>query len=169
MDAGNAVQPLRIFMNYRHEDIPFAAWTLYRELKEEFGKDNMFFDQGTLVSGMQFLDEIKSHLEGAQGAFIAVIGPRWITTLLSRRQRGDEDYVVKEIDLALRNKWTIIPLLVDDADLPDPGILPRAIKALPGYQVARLRQVSIDADVRNLGVRLREIRDSGNEEVSVPA
>jgi hypothetical protein len=167
MDAGSSVQPLKIFMNYRHEDTPFAAWTLYREFKGEFGKDNIFFDQGTLVSGMQFLGEIKSRLESAQGAFIAVIGPRWITTMLSRRQRGDEDYVVKEIDLALQNGWAIIPLLVDDASLPDPGILPQAIRGLESYQVARLRQVSIDDDVRNLSARLCEIRDSGNEEVGV--
>src|SRR5579863_3004317 len=136
MNEGSSVQPLKIFMNYRHEDTPFAAWTLYRELKGEFGKDNIFFDQGSLVSGMQFLGEIKSHLASAQGAFIAVIGTRWITTMLSRRQRGDEDYVVKEIDLALRNKWTFIPLLVDDAGLPDPGILPQAIRELGSYQVA---------------------------------
>ena len=168
MDEGSSVQPLKIFMNYRHEDTPFAAWTLYRELKGEFGKDNIFFDQGTLVSGMQFLGEIKSHLASAQGAFIMVMGARWITTMLSRRQRGDEDYVVKEIDLALRNKWTFIPLLVDDAGLPDPSILPQAIRGLESYQVARLRQVSIDDDVRNLGVRLREIRDSRNVEVGIP-
>ena len=31
---GPAKVPLRIFINYRHEDIPFAAMMLYRELKE---------------------------------------------------------------------------------------------------------------------------------------
>ena len=29
--------PLRIFINYRHEDMPFAASTLYRELRGRFG------------------------------------------------------------------------------------------------------------------------------------
>lgn len=165
MDASSSVRPLRVFINYRHEDIPFAAWTIYRELKGRFGQENIFFDQGTLLSGMRFLDEIKSHLAGAPGAFVAVVGPRWTATMLSHRQLGDEDYVVKEIDLALRNRWTIIPVLVDDADLPDPALLPQAIRALPGYQAARLRQVSIDDDVRDLSVRLREISGKG---VSAP-
>ncbi len=165
---GTAGLPLRIFINYRHEDIPFAAWTLYRELKGQFGKENIFFDQGTLLPGMRFLEEIKSHLAGTAGAFIALIGSKWMTTMLSHRQRGDEDYVIKEIELALQNGWTVIPVLVDDAGLPDPGELPPAIRALRGRQVARLRQTSLDDDVRDLSVRLDEIRDSGNGEARDP-
>ena len=42
--------------------MPFAASTLYRELKGQFGKENIFFDEGTLRPGMRFLEEIKSHL-----------------------------------------------------------------------------------------------------------
>jgi len=66
--------PLKIFINYRHEDMPFAAMMLYRELKERFGKENIFFDEGTLQPGMRFLEEIRSHLTDGAGAFIAMIG-----------------------------------------------------------------------------------------------
>jgi SIR2-like domain/TIR domain len=166
--GGPAGLPLKIFINYRHEDIPFAAWTLYRELKGQFGKENIFFDQGTLLPGMPFLEEIKSQLAGTAGAFIALIGSKWMTTMLSHRQRGDEDYVSKEIELALRNRWTVIPVLMDDASLPDPGQLPPAIRALPGRQVAHLRQTSLEDDVQDLSVRLNEIRNSNNGEAGVP-
>lgn len=165
--GGPAVPPLKIFINYRHDDIPFAAWTLYRELKGRFGEENIFFDQGTLQPGMQFLQEIKSHLEGT-GAFLALIGPKWMTTMLGRRQRSDEDYVAKEIDLALRHGWAVIPVLVDDASLPDLAGLPPAIRALRGRQVARLRQTSLVDDVHDLRVRLDKIRDAGDGEPGVP-
>jgi len=166
--SGPAGLPLKIFINYRREDIPFAALMLYRELKGRFGQENIFFDVGTLLPGMRFPEEIKSHLAGTAGAFIALIGSKWMTTMLKHRQRGDEDYVTREIELALRNGWTVIPVLVDDASLPDPSKLPPAIRALWGRQVARLRQTSLDDDVQDLSVRLNEIRDSSNGEASVP-
>jgi hypothetical protein len=64
--------PLRIFINYRHEDMPFAAPALYRELKGRFGAENIFFDAGTLRPGMEFLEEITSRLSGTAGAFLAL-------------------------------------------------------------------------------------------------
>lgn len=156
---GRAGLPLKIFLNYRHEDMPFAASALYRELRGSFGAENIFFDGGTLRPGMPFLEEIKSHLSGSSGAFIALIGTKWMATMLSHRQRGDEDYVVKEIELALLNGWTVIPVLLNEAELPDPVTLPPAVRALPGRQAARLRQTNLDDDVRDLRARLNEIRD----------
>ena len=67
--------PLRIFINYRHEDMPFAASALYRELKGRFGAENIFFYAGTLRLGMEFLEEITSRLSGTAGALLALIGP----------------------------------------------------------------------------------------------
>jgi hypothetical protein len=154
------VAPLKIFINYRHEDMPFAALTLYRELKGRFGAENIFYDDGTLRPGMQFLDEIRSHLAGPAGAFIAVIGSKWLQAMTARRQLGGDDsadYVLQEIELGLRNGWTFIPVLVDDATLPDSRSLPRAVRALRGYQAARLRQTNLDDDIEELTARLDEI------------
>jgi SIR2-like domain/TIR domain len=156
-DGAGGHAPLRIFINYRHEDVPFAASALYRELKERFGAENIFFDSGTLRPGMQFLEAITSHLAGASGAFLALVGPQWLLAMDVHRRRGDDDYVVQEIDLGLRNGWTVIPVLLDDATLPDGRDLPLAIRALPRYQVAHLRQARLDADVEDLIGRLDEI------------
>jgi len=150
--------PLRIFINYRHEDAPFAASALYRELKERFGAENIFYDGGTLRPGMPFLNEIKAHLNGTAGAFIALIGPSWESAMDARRRRpDDDDYVVEEIELGLRNGWTVIPVLLNDATLPKPAGLPPSIRALPGNQVAHLRQASLDGDIEDLSARLDEI------------
>src|SRR5205809_6066483 len=80
-----ARSPLWIFINYRHDDMPFAAMTLYRELKGRFGDEHIFFDGGALRPGMQFFEEIKSRLAGSAGAFIALIGPRWMSTMTDRK------------------------------------------------------------------------------------
>lgn len=158
--AETAAPPLKIFINYRREDVPFAATVLYRELKGRFGAENVFYDCDTLRPGMQFPDEIRSQLTGPAGAFIAVIGPKWLQILNARRQvRGDDsgDYVVQEIELARRNGWTLIPVLVNDTPLPDPNRLPRSIRVFHNYQVAHLRQTSLDEDVDELVACLDEI------------
>jgi hypothetical protein len=165
---GPAGLPLKIFLNYRHEDMPFAAMTLYRELRGRFGKENIFFDEGTLRPGMRFPEEIKSHLADGAGAFIALIGSRWMPTMTAHRQRGDLDYVTKEIELALQNRWTVIPVLVDDAGLPDALQLPPAIRALPDCQAARLRQMNLDDDIEELSARLNEIREGRKDEIEPP-
>lgn len=149
--------PLTIFINYRHEDMPFAASTLYRELKGRFGQQNIFFDGGTLQPGMQFLEVIKSHLSGTPGAFLALIGPDWLPTMDAHQRRGDDDYVVTEIELGLQHGWTVIPVLLNDARLPAGNDLPLAIRELPGYQMAHLRQTSLDDDIDRLAARLDEI------------
>jgi hypothetical protein len=148
--------------------MPFAAMTLYRELRGRFGKENIFFDEGTLRPGMRFPEEIKSHLADGAGAFIALIGSRWMPTMTAHRQRGDLDYVTKEIELALQNRWTVIPVLVDDAGLPDALQLPPAIRALPDCQAARLRQMNLDDDIEELSARLNEIREGRKDEIEPP-
>lgn len=151
--------PLKIFINYRHEDTPFAAMMLYRELKGRFGQENIFFDHGTLRPGMRFLEEIKSQLAAGAGAFIAVIGSKWVPTMTAHRQRGDEDYVIKEIELAIQHGWAVIPVLVDNASLPDRLQLPPSVRELPDCQAARLSQLNLDGDIEELSARLGEIRD----------
>jgi hypothetical protein len=83
-------------------------------------------------------DPVNGHLDGHQ-------------------RRGDDDYVTREIDLGLRNGWTVIPVLLNDAPLPDGRDLPLAIKALPRHQVAHLRQASLDDDMESLIARLDEL------------
>jgi hypothetical protein len=149
---------LKIFINYRHEDVPSAAWVLYQGLAARFGSENIFFDQGALRPGTQFLEEMAPKSSGTAGALLILIGPSWLSALMTYGQRDTEDYVVQEIDLALQNGWTVIPVLVDDASIPDPLGLPRSIRALPALQTMYLRQTNLDDDIGNLCVRLDELR-----------
>jgi hypothetical protein len=159
-DTGLAGSPLKVFINYRHEDTQGTAWALYLKLAERFGAENVFFDNGTLRPGMRWLEEITSRLAGG-GAFIALIGPNWLPSLTTHLQRGGEDYVAREIDLALRSGpgVTVIPVLVDDARLPEPRDLPPALSMLPGCQQERLRHTHLPYDIDHLIARLGEARD----------
>src|SRR5260370_4244278 len=156
-DVDAAVSPLKIFLNYRREDVPWAAPMLYRELRRRFGAENIFYDSGTLQPGMEFPVEVRTRLNGAAGVFVALIGSKWLSTMDERRKRDDEDFVVTEIDLGLQGGWKFIAVLVDAATLPERPRLPPAIRALRDHQVARLRQDSMDDDIERLFTRLEEL------------
>lgn len=162
---GQAGPSLKVFVNYRHEDTQAAAWALYMKLTEWFGAENVFFDMGSLRPGMRWFEEIRSHLAHS-GAVIALIGPKWMSSLTTRLQTGGEDYVAKEIDLALRSgpRVTLIPVLVDNAQLPDLRDLPPSLRALPACQAQRLRPTNLSDDIDHLIGSLGEIRGSGVRE-----
>jgi len=156
---GSAERPLKIFINYRHGDTQPTAWMLYDKLKERFGPDNVFFDRGTLRPGERWLEEIKSHL-AAGGVLLALIGRQWMPAMTANLQTGDDDYVVKEIDLAFRSgrQVTVIPVLADDATLPRRDELPVPLQDLPGCQAESLRPTHLLEDIGHLIDRLEEIR-----------
>ena len=160
-DTGSS---LKVFINYRHDDTKGTAAALYMKLEERFGAENVFFDNISLRPGMQWFDEIRSHLAHS-GAVIALIGSQWTSILTEHLQRGGEDYVVKEIDLALRGgpRVSLIPVLVDEAALPDPRTLPPALKALPRCQAEHLRQTSLEDDISRLIERLGAAGNPGDD------
>src|SRR5215469_10727199 len=166
MVVGEKAGPsLRVFLNYRHEDAKDTAWALYMKLEERFGAENVFFDHGSLQPGMRWSDEIKSHL-GHAGVVIALIGPQWVSILRSRLQRGGDDYVVKEIDFALRggSRLTFIPVLLDEAELPDSDDLPSSLKPLASRQAERLRHTDLSRDIDELIERLVQIECGRDQE-----
>src|SRR5450755_3591582 len=142
--------PLKVFINYRHEDLQGTVWAIYGKLVQHFGPENVFFDSGTLRPGMQCFEEIKSHVAGA-GVFLSLIGSAWMPSLVRRMQEGGDDYVAEEIDLAFQGAPSVrvIPVLVGDGAPPDPELLPPALRPLSGCQVKRLRYTDLldDLDV----------------------
>ncbi len=154
--------PLRVFVNYRHEDAQPTAWALYLKLEERFGEENVFFDRGTLRPGMEWFTEIKSRVAGG-GAFITLIGPGWLDSLARRMRTGDQDYVAAEIELALRAgpTVTVIPVLVDRTQLPGSEELPPSIREIRERHVMRLRYSDLRADIDALIAHLEKIEQGG--------
>jgi SIR2-like domain/TIR domain len=153
---------LHVFINYRNDDYPGVAWPLYLQMTHQLPDADVFFDNVALKPGTTWFDEIRSHAIGAS-VFLALIGPRWFDCLTERMHRGGDDYVVKEIDLALRGapQVTVIPVLVDGAQLPGAADLPPALRALPGRQVARIRHRNLLEDVNNLLSLISELGSEG--------
>ncbi|MFZ3375210.1 MAG: toll/interleukin-1 receptor domain-containing protein [Chthoniobacterales bacterium] len=120
-----------IAISYRREDSLPITGRLYDRLQARFGKRAVFMDFDSIPPGMDFREQIKRTI-GAADVVIAVIGPNWLGQKTDGSRRIDHamDFVRLEIEYALKGDIPIIPLLVNNAPMPQPETLPQEIEAL---------------------------------------
>jgi hypothetical protein len=113
-----------IFISYRRDDVPLAAYLVYRELCHYFGERRIFFDQRDIPLAVKWWEEsIQPSLRSAR-VVVAIIGSRW-SELASHRQENDQqDIAKKELGFALKNK-KCLGVLCDDVDLGSHSLLKR--------------------------------------------
>jgi len=98
--------------------------------------------------GQDFTQTIQETLAKCH-VLIAIIGPNWLPSL-RRRGRVQDDFVEDEIVEALKRNITVIPVLVDNAKMPQPGELPTNLQALSRHQAVEIRDSRFDDDFSQL-------------------
>ncbi len=142
----------KIFVNYRRVDEPAAAGRLFDQLERSYGPDGLFMDVANIRGGQDFATLLEDAVDQCD-VFLAVIGPSWSDVKAEngvRRIDQPGDYVRLEIEAALkRDKW-IIPVLVNNAQMPAADKLPPSIQTLLRRQAVVLENDRFGADVRRL-------------------
>lgn len=148
----------KIFISYRREDTRWVAVNMDSNLSDAFGPEAVFLDVRDIEPGQVFPDELKRQLASAD-ILLAVIGKTWLSAqdeFHRRRIDSAKDWVRIEIESALQNpRCLVIPVLVDEANLPEADALPTEIVGLSQRQALRIRQSDVDADIRTLIGHLR--------------
>jgi hypothetical protein len=123
------------FINYRSIDVPFAAGMIDRVLANRFGRDRVFLDSRSIRPGTYFPPEIWRALRSAK-VVIVVIGPRWFDRGRDGRRLIDrpDDYVRREIAMALTRGGWVLPVLIEDVPRIDARELPADIAELAFLQ-----------------------------------
>jgi hypothetical protein len=140
---------VRIFLSYRREDSKHAAARLAERLDERF---ELFMDIDAIQPGMDFTAVVASAV-GESDVFVAVIGNGWLSALdpMGRRRLDDpSDWVANEIATALQRRITIIPVLVDGAQMPSRSELPPALADLSSRQALPVSHETFAADTARL-------------------
>ena len=91
--------------------------------------------------------------------FLAIIGPNWLHVRNKeghRRLDTDGDWVRVEIATALVRQIKVIPVIIDDAVVPDASDLPSDLRPLASRQAITLRNRQFDQDFAALVETLRE-------------
>ena len=147
---------MTVFVNYRRRDAPGSAGRLHDDLARRLGRDAVFRDVAIGV-GDDFVDVITDAV-AACDVFLAVIGPRWLTSTGKQgRRRLDEpgDYVRFEIEAALRrDDVVVIPVLVEDAEMPTQEDLPPSLRQLARLNACVMRDASWEHDLDRLAAVL---------------
>src|SRR5262245_65318708 len=68
----------RIFINYRRGDDQAAAGRLYDRLLQHFDREQLFMDVDAIEPGVDFVKFLDEQVASCI-AFVAVIGPRWLS------------------------------------------------------------------------------------------
>jgi len=155
----------KIFISYRREDTSGESGRLKDKLEQIFGQENIFYDVETLEAGLNF-DEAIAKALGESKVLLAMIGPHWLKVTDSKgvlRLQKPEDWVRKEVAEALRRGLRVIPVLVNDAEMPDPEKLPEDLKGLSLKHAQELSSSRWNYDVGELSKVLEKIIDKRPE------
>jgi len=157
-----------IFLSYRRTDSANATSRLYDALRNRFGPDRVFMDLASTAWG----DEWRTVLDAAVDAaafVVVVIGPRWLFAQDGWGRRSSDqpdDWVRHELEVALTHGKSVLPLLVDGAEMPPREALPDAIAPLTEKQARHARDESWDADIEALLQALGERVSTAGPETS---
>ena len=130
-----------IFISYRRRDAGGHGRALHEYLSGRFGDDRVFFDRSTIESGDVFPDRLRRGVEGC-AVLLALIGPEWLDVRGDdggRRLDDADDFVRREIALALEQGKKVIPVLFDDTPVPPRDRLPEPLAALASCDALTLR------------------------------
>jgi hypothetical protein len=153
--------PLHVFISYRRSDAQSASRQLAEALKLRFGPEDVFFDTRDIVAGVEWRSDTMRRVQESD-VVLAVIGPHWAAAAEDRARRSlldrtDEDLVRLEIETAFTHGAMVIPVLVDDAEMPARETLPRPFRPLAEVQAQTLHHASWDRDVDALAEALAHL------------
>lgn len=149
-----------IFVNYRTLDAQFGAAAIYELLATRFDRDRIFLDNHSIEPGTTYPARIREALETMR-VLLVLIGPRWLVA--DPRSPGrllihdERDWVRQEIQRGLERDVRIVPILLEGSRLPDPLLLPDAVRPLVYCQAIEVSHQRLGEDVNQLADRLAEL------------
>lgn len=123
----------RIFISYRRADSRLVANRIYDRLVQAFGEKSVFKDVDNIPPGRDFRGVLREATANCE-VMLVIIGPQWVDIRDSagnRRLDSLNDFVRLEVESGLQRDGTlVIPILVENADMPAAHDLPDTLKQL---------------------------------------
>ncbi len=125
-----------IFISYRRVDTNWAIVAMRQHLGRDLPGAEIFMDIASIEPGLNFTKVIHEKVDQC-AVLLALIGPDWLTVSNKngrRRLDNKNDWVRIEIarglERAALGEVRVIPVLFDDARMPDEAALPDLLKPL---------------------------------------
>ena len=144
----NTSQKGRVFISYRRADSAAYAGRITDHLTAHFGEDAIFLDVNSIEAGLDFVKVLENAVQSCD-VLIAIIGSQWLD-ILNQRLGDSEDFVRIEIATALSREIRVIPVLLDDAVMPQSIELPENLKLLSRRNAVQIHHYSFKSDIDRL-------------------
>jgi TIR domain len=141
----------KVFISYRRRETAGHAGRLYDRLAEHFGDDRVFMDV-RMEPGVDFVEQIDDAVTHCD-ALLSLIGAQWLDMRDAKgRRRLDDpnDFARLEVEAALARDVRVIPVLLQDAKMPEPEDLPASLAPLARRHAIELSDERWDYDVGRL-------------------
>jgi hypothetical protein len=139
-----------VFVNYRREDTAHAAGRLGDVLSRRNPDLDVFVDVHSIRPATDFLTSVRRSLSSSF-LVLALIGDNWLQPQDGQsRLSRPEDYVRRELELAIAGGLVILPVLVDVARLPDARQVPASVAPLLRRHAVSLRHEEFAADADHI-------------------
>ncbi len=158
----------KIFINYRREDSRWNSVALYQELIKYFPKENIFKDFNAIEPGKAFRKEIEEALASCN-VLLVLISEQWLDIKDSKgniRIHNANDFVRIEIAAALKRDITVIPVLFNNAVLPQPEDLPDDLKSLAERQAIEIDNTRFETDTKRLVDTIKKVLTVSNRDTT---
>lgn len=122
----------RIFISYRREDSAHVAGRIYDHLTSHLPRAQVFKDVDAIPRSANFREAITIAIAECD-VLLAVIGNGWLSAKNIQGQprlSDPEDLVRAELEMAMEWNVPVIPLLIDDMEMPSKQVLPDSLKPL---------------------------------------
>jgi hypothetical protein len=149
--------PEGIFISYRRDGSSTFSSILYYELCKYFSAETIFKDAVTLKPGTDFKKEIEQALDRSS-ILVALLDRNWARLKNDKgelRLFQEDDFVCREISVALEKGIEIIPVLFENGQMPQANELPVAIQALCSKQAFTIH---VDAAMEDIAELIQYIR-----------
>ncbi len=139
---------MKIFVSYRRSDSQDIAARIVDRLNETPGVKQVFFDVQSIAPGKDFAQSIEASLSACDLCLV-LIGDNWRGTEVDGKARFDDpaDFVRQETATALRLSKRVIPVLLNNANMPDTATLPEDSQALATLNATFIRHLSFNQDL----------------------
>jgi hypothetical protein len=154
--------PGGIFISYRREDTAANAGRLYDHLSDRFGEDRVFMDVDSIAIGRDFTKAVVAAVS-ACSLLLVIVGKDWLSSAdnnARRRIDNPDDWVRIEIETALQRDIPVVPVLVDEAELPYADDLPPSLRPFIQRQAFRLSHAGFRAEIAGLIEAVAKVLDT---------
>lgn len=132
---------MKIFISYRRKESAYIAAVISDRLQQHFGPDAVFLDVDNVPLGVDFRDYLGDAV-GRCDVLLAIMGDKWADIRDDKGERRidqSRDHVRVEIESALKRSIPVVPVLVDQATMPDSHTLPETLQPLIYRNAAEVR------------------------------